>query len=682
MHYKLQSVVSMNLTVAMKIIGGFTIISILLIATSIISLSNLNTISDSTNQQNELAIPTLKSSNILALELSQLANVSLKGYYETDLTKLATGLNNFKSKDSNFSTELNDLKSIVVKENNLLSNLKEVDNAYAAFRASSLAVFDNHKNSIEQKNALIEKVDLLEEKADDAVMLLLDLADHDLADTKLQRAINLSEQVENQFNSIVSSAFEYRDTLSSSTADLIESELSFTTEEATKSIDEILLELKTNNVSSVAEELTSAFAEINGLLSTTNGIVAHKRSQLNANSSAKNKLEESEKNAKQVNDILNKQVDLANKTTIETSELVESSVSSGTSQTIFISVASIIIAIIIARFTLLSITRPLARVNNMLNIVASGDLSRKLDESGKDEFAQLSANCNLLIESLRTLIQSIVSRSTQLAAAAEQTSAVTSQSTSAIEEQRNQVEQAASATTEMSSTSQSVLSSANDALGEIKHADDEAERVKVISERNRHTIEELASEVDSAAQVINQLQQDSASIGSILDVIRGIAEQTNLLALNAAIEAARAGEQGRGFAVVADEVRTLASRTQESTSEIQTMIEALQTGAGKAVNVMDTGKNKASDCVHQSEEADRALETITHAVHEAFDRSSQIATAAEEQSVVAHEISENLESIVAIAEQTTAGSQQTASSSSEVAKLAEELQQSVQEFKL
>jgi methyl-accepting chemotaxis protein len=343
---------------------------------------------------------------------------------------------------------------------------------------------------------------------------------------------------------------------------------------------------------------------------------------------------------------------------------------------------SVIIAAGIAIATRNSIIRPLARVNEMLNTVASGDLSMKLNESGKDEFAQLSRNCNLLIDSLRNLIESIVNRSAQLAAAAEQTSAVTAQSTTAIEEQRNQVEQAASATTEMSSTSQSVLSSANDALGEIKHADDEAERVKGISARNRQTIELLASEVDSAAQVINQLQQDSASIGGILDVIRGIAEQTNLLALNAAIEAARAGEQGRGFAVVADEVRTLASRTQESTSEIQTMIEALQMGAGKAVTVMDAGKSKASDCVNQSEEADQALEVITHAVHEAFDRSTQIATAAEEQSVVAHEISENLESIVTIAEQTTAGSQQTAMSSSEVARLAEELQQSVQEFKL
>jgi methyl-accepting chemotaxis protein len=443
-----------------------------------------------------------------------------------------------------------------------------------------------------------------------------------------------------------------------------------------------MVELNINGVSDIAEEISSAFIEIQALLTKGSGILAHKNKQLDANKQAAAMLVKEERIAKQVNKVLDRQIELANQTTIETSQLVEDSVSRGTTQTYGIMFISVIIAAGIAIATRNSIIRPLARVNEMLNTVASGDLSMKLDESGKDEFAQLSRNCNLLIDSLRNLIESIVNRSAQLAAAAEQTSAVTAQSTTAIEEQRNQVEQAASATTEMSSTSQSVLSSANDALGEIKHADDEAERVKGISARNRQTIELLASEVDSAAQVINQLQQDSASIGGILDVIRGIAEQTNLLALNAAIEAARAGEQGRGFAVVADEVRTLASRTQESTSEIQTMIEALQMGAGKAVTVMDAGKSKASDCVNQSEEADQALEVITHAVHEAFDRSTQIATAAEEQSVVAHEISENLESIVTIAEQTTAGSQQTAMSSSEVARLAEELQQSVQEFKL
>lgn len=672
----------MNLTVAMKIIGGFAIISILLILTSVISLLNLKTISDSTSQQSQIAIPTLKGSNKLALELDQMTNAILEGFYQSELPLLDENLTTYNAIDKGFIPALNQLKTLVKDEKILVNNLNKVAEIFSSFNEAASIVFQNRKLSIEQKTGLKEKVSDLEDKSDDTVTLLLDLADHRLANTTLQRAISLSEQLENQLNTIVTSSLEYSDTSSSDTAELIESEISFSLQGAQASVNEIIAELTMNDIENIASELSESFADIEMLLSSEQGILFYKRSQLSANQQAINMLKAVKEYTIKANEILEKQVDLANQATLASSELVKKSVSSGNQQTIIIAIVSIIIAFTIARLTLVSITRPLSRVNDMLNIVSSGDLSHKLDESGKDEFAQLSKNCNLLIDSLRTLIESIVNRSSQLAAAAEQTSAVTAESTIAIEEQRSQVEQAASATTEMSSTAQSVLSSANDALGEIKHADDEAERVKTISGRNRHTIEQLAQEVDSAAHVINQLQQDSASIGSILDTIRGIADQTNLLALNAAIEAARAGEQGRGFAVVADEVRTLASRTQESTSEIQTMIESLQVGAGKAVTVMDAGKIKASDCVTQSEEADKALETITHAVHEAYDRSSQIASAAEEQSVVAHEISENLESIVTIAEQTTAGAKQTAESSSEVARLSEELQQSVQEFKL
>lgn len=666
----------------MKIIGGFATISVLLILTSIISLSNLSNIDSATLKQSELAIPTLSESNQLAIKLEKIGGLTLKAYYQSELPPLSENLTSFQQLEAGFSQDLKNLKGIVRKENSLLSNLNQVDSVYQTLLSDIDNVFVNRKVSIEQFSTLIDKIDVLEEKADDAATLMLDLADHDLADSKLQRAVTLGERLETQLNSIVASGFEFRDLKNSQSIELVEGEITNTYNEVIRISDEIKNELALNGVTDIADSLDNTIAELNELLTGSDSIFINKKTQVNAIAVATEKLTAAEKDIEHANEILKKQVDLADKTTKETSALVADSVSSGNSITWIIMLASVGVAVTIAWFTLISITRPLSRVNDMLNVVSSGDLSRKLDESGKDEFAQLSKNCNLLIDSLRTLINGIVSRSTQLATAAEQTSAVTAQSTTAIEEQRTQVEQAASATTEMSSTSQSVLSSANDALGEIKQADDEAERVKGISDRNRQTIEQLAKEVEDASQVINKLQQDSASIGGILDVIRGIAEQTNLLALNAAIEAARAGEQGRGFAVVADEVRTLASRTQESTQEIQNMIEVLQTGAEKAVAVMETGKRQASDCVVQSEEADAALETITHAVHEAFDRSSQIATAAEEQSVVAHEISENLESIVAIAEQTTAGSKQTADSSSEVARLAEELQLSVQEFKL
>jgi methyl-accepting chemotaxis protein len=673
---------SMNLTVATKIIGGFTIISLLLILTSVISWNSLNTIGDATKQQNELAIPTLKTSNKLANDLTRIGNLTLRAYYQTALAPLAENSNAFDTEKSEFRTQLKRLKDIVKNEASLIENLREVDPVYNSLEKEINNVLRNRKFAIEQHMTLLDKIYIIEEKADDMVTILLDLGDHKLATTKLQRALSLASGLETLLNNMVSSLLNYHDIKDQQSASLVASQIENTFNDIEKSIYDVVNELKQQSVTNIADDLTDSFSAFQGYLIGSERIFTHKNNQLNAVATAKSSLQLAENGIDSANAILDTQVNLANKTAIATGDLVKTSVSDGTFNTLIITLISIALAIVIAWVTLTSIIRPLRRVNEMLNIVASGDLSHKLDESGNDEFAQLSANCNLLVDSLRNLIQSIVSRSTQLATAAEQTSTVTAQSTKAIEEQRTQVEQAASATTEMSSTAQSVLSSANDALVEIKHADDEAERVKVISGHNRKTIELLASEVESASQVINKLQQDSASIGGILDVIRGIAEQTNLLALNAAIEAARAGEQGRGFAVVADEVRTLASRTQVSTQEIQNMIEVLQTGAEKAVVVMNTGKKQATNCVDQSIQAEQALDTITHAVHEAFDRSSQIATAAEEQSVVAHEISENLESIVTIAEQTTAGSKQTAEASSEVARLAEELQQSVREFKL
>ena len=233
----------------------------------------------------------------------------------------------------------------------------------------------------------------------------------------------------------------------------------------------------------------------------------------------------------------------------------------------------------------------------------------------------------------------------------------------------------------MSATIREIAESAEKAAGSAMSANDSAVAGNEVVGQLFTTNERLAKEVSGIADVIEKLRGESDSIGSVVDVIRGIAEQTNLLALNAAIEAARAGEQGRGFAVVADEVRTLASRTQQSTSEIQEMIENLQGGTGQAVRAIDAGQKITAETVDQTTQARDALQAIVSAVATIRDMNAQIATAAEEQTVAAHEIDKSVTDISQLSEQSAQNSEHTLAASRELAELSERMRDVVNQFK-
>ncbi|NHZ69797.1 MAG: methyl-accepting chemotaxis protein, partial [Thermotogales bacterium] len=259
---------------------------------------------------------------------------------------------------------------------------------------------------------------------------------------------------------------------------------------------------------------------------------------------------------------------------------------------------------------------------------------------------------------------------------------VTSTTREGVQRQKSEIDQVATAMTEMAATVQEVARNAATAAGAARDANEEAGSGKRVVKETIQAINSLAGEVQSASDVINQLAADSEAIGGVLDVIRGIAEQTNLLALNAAIEAARAGEQGRGFAVVADEVRTLAQRTQTSTQEIQSMIEKVQSGARNAVNVMESGREQAAGSVSKAGEAGTSLETINSAVSAINDMNMQIASAAEEQSAVAEEINRNIVNIGIVADETADGSNKIANANEDLVRLGGQLQSIVSMFKV
>ncbi len=340
------------------------------------------------------------------------------------------------------------------------------------------------------------------------------------------------------------------------------------------------------------------------------------------------------------------------------------------------------LSILLAYITITGITRGVKSVEIAASRLAEGDLNVEVDYRGKDEIGHIAKAFNKMARNFKETVNEIKDAITRLAAAAEETSVVTAQTNSGISQQQVETSQVATAVNEMNATVHEVARNAVEAAAAAKEADDSFAEGKKVVDTIIEAIGALAVEVDQASQVIHDLEQESDHIGSVLDVIKGIAEQTNLLALNAAIEAARAGEQGRGFAVVADEVRTLAGRTQDSTKEIEQMISKLQTGASKAVQVMEKGKEKTSIGVEHAAAAGKALQTINMAVERISGMNTQIASAAEEQSAVTEEINRSIVSINSVAEQSAAGAQQTAAASHDLARLAEQLKGLVERFKV
>ncbi|MPQ84114.1 methyl-accepting chemotaxis protein [Pseudomonas sp. MAFF 730085] len=387
-------------------------------------------------------------------------------------------------------------------------------------------------------------------------------------------------------------------------------------------------------------------------------------------------------NSEQVNSVLTRLLDLNNKMVLATNRDAEDQYTSAFSMVVGLLIIATALTILFAWLLTRSITLPIAQALEAAEAVSEGNLTRPIKVDGNDEAGRLLAAMAKMQDKLRDTLQRIAGSATQLASAAEELNAVTDESARGLTQQNNEIEQAATAVNQMTSAVEEVARNAVSTSQASREATTSAGDGRDLVQETVSAIERMSGEVQATATLISDLANESRDIGKVLDVIRGLADQTNLLALNAAIEAARAGEAGRGFAVVADEVRALAHRTQQSTSEIERMIGSIQSGTEHAVDSMRNSTERAESTLSIAKGAGLSLDTINTAIMEINERNLMIASAAEEQAQVAREVDRNLVNIRDLSVQSATGASQTSAASNELSRLAVDLNGMVGRFRL
>ena len=387
-------------------------------------------------------------------------------------------------------------------------------------------------------------------------------------------------------------------------------------------------------------------------------------------------------NSDQMNAVLIKLVEINTAQLMQVKKQAAEEYESAFDMVIALLVAATLLTLVFAWMLIKSITTPIAVALHAAETIAQGNLTQPIKVDGTGEAGRLLQAMKTMQDKLRDTLQRISGSATQLASAAEELNAVTDESARGLVQQNNEIEQAATAVNEMTSAVEEVARNATSTSEASRNATASAGDGRDLVLETVGAIERMSGDVKETAELIGNLANESRDIGKVLDVIRGLADQTNLLALNAAIEAARAGEAGRGFAVVADEVRALAHRTQQSTSEIERMIGSIQGGTEQAVTSMRNSTERAESTLSIAKGAGMALDTINIAVEEINERNLVIASAAEEQAQVAREVDRNLVNIRDLSAQSTTGANQTSAASTELSRLAVDLNSMVGRFAL
>ncbi|MBU2970371.1 methyl-accepting chemotaxis protein [Pseudoalteromonas sp. C2R02] len=675
---------NLQLTIKQKIILGFSTIGILLIAGSSFFYYSLNSISIANSNVETIAVPVQKQSNALQIKLLNMMKISALGFTQNDISSINISLKNFEKFNHEYLKAVTSLQNKLSEEPKMLIALKKTQVHYVNFVNQSNLIFSAKTNIAKAKQNYVEQYEIFVHTRNKASDNMLDLETIDAPNqlALLDVVIGSGTRIDDLLFTLKETMAGLNRVSDLDTINQHKEDVGFLLNNIQDNFNYLNQQAEPLNDDRLLNEFTANFNDLNLLLSQPAKLyelqkqaLASKLQALQAYSTAEQSFDVTYKD-------LSMLVALADEKFKKLQDAANEKIMTGETIAIVMALIFVVLASFIASITTKAMLVPLTAVNKALSRIAQGDFSHRIEKRSNDEFGTLITNINKLSNELTGLLQGISKDAHLLDKSAESTNIQSQNITSTTNEQINRVDSAKQLAEQMYSSSSLVSDEASLTAEHVSEASKYSHEIRDIADSNKHRIELLSTSLRDSVAVMTRLSDHSNSIGGILDTIGSIADQTNLLALNAAIEAARAGEHGRGFAVVADEVRSLASRTQDSTTEIQTMINALQNETQTAETAISQGQNQASECVSQSQELSKAIEQIEHALQTIDQMSKSINDSAQEQLT----FSQNIESTMSEASNaanTNANEAQAMSLRSKALnELAQSLTSSVARFKL
>ncbi|WP_372619425.1 methyl-accepting chemotaxis protein [Alteromonas stellipolaris] len=626
----------------------------------------------------ERKMPAQTSMLKVKTEILSLSVVTANGFHENTPAALSQNQKEFESLSNEFVADLDNL-TIILPGNSIAVEAVEASLDYVA---NSHGMYTALAKRMALESALEDKLNEVLSAADEASALMLDLSYLESDSPSLNTLIGAGTNIDNKLLTTTDSFNELAASVDAqNTANIID-DIKYQISNITVDKDYLnRLAVDIDDGGTVAafnEQFSLVIDNVNG----TNGLVALQQQKLTEIALAQAKKDEALAALQLAINSINTLFDSVQSESIQGQNAILESVQTNLVKNFVVAIIGLIAAITLGVLATRSISTPLGRINEGLTQLSKGDLSHTLPEIGNDEFTALSVKVNSLTNSLRELVGNILEQEKRLITITKESVALGEKSLQGVDEQRKQVTVISTNTQDVQNTSRSNLSQINDAMEALHTVTAQSEEISVLVAKNRSQVDSQARQAEASADIINRLDGHSRSIGSILDVIKTIAEQTNLLALNAAIEAARAGEQGRGFAVVADEVRTLANRTHNSTEEIESMIGNLQKDAEKAVKAINAGREQAQEGVEITQQVSQQVESIREIIARLSQINEHIVSDTQQQDVLLADVASSLNTIVTLADSSAQSTRQANESTMMLDAQTDSLRRAVERFQL